>query len=154
MVYILQDPGTRQWGFKIIENIDGAQRVLGEEYGYDGPSALFGVTQAFKEALMANRIQTKRGTAGTWVVQLFDPRGNTLMEEEGYLSSEEIQNYMSSMRNAFNEGIKDPFSQQKIKPINVNTKSGEIKKVRGIDYSEDTAPTLSMDDLDYGDDDV
>ena len=123
MVYILQDPATHQWGFRVVEEVDGAQRVITEEFGYDGPGSLISVTNEYKEALSRNNVRTEKGgTLGSWVVRIIGNKGQDIFVEDGHQTAEEAQRQISSLKNSFIQGIKTIFPSN-IKTVASNTRT-------------------------------
>jgi len=51
MVFIDRDVETRQFGYKIISNNDGAQRILFEEYGWSTPGEVLSHLEELKKAI-------------------------------------------------------------------------------------------------------
>lgn len=116
MVYVGQSLETRKWGYQIIENTDGAIRILEEEYPFTSPGEVFQFMETLKGASLKPARDRDTNVYGYSVVS----NGTVIKEEFGWSSSDEVSSFMADFRNAINEGVKmkpDIFAKAKVMRI-------------------------------------
>lgn len=100
MVHIVQEPVTRKWGVKIVEDLGhaiikgGASRTLLEYYEFNSPAEAFPWVQALQEAMRINRTRIRREEM-VWLYEIGQPNSqNILFSEGGWMNQNEVAEHL------------------------------------------------------------
>ena len=130
MTYIKQDPGTRRWGYEIVEEIDGSAhlgtRVLESVFeGFEAPNEIYPYIQSLQKALLERKYKVGRNReVQSYGYQVYAELGNgkyeILSEQFGFEDSNEAQSHLNALSDAIRGEIK--MLSNLVKPVQKSSK--------------------------------
>lgn len=127
MVQIIQEPNTRKWGARVLEDLGhaiiqgGSTRILLEYFEFNSPAEVMPWIQTLQEAMRINRTRIRKEGI-VWGYDIGIPgRGGILYSEDGWMNQNEVSEHLQLI-SVHCQGFPKIANPQKVISIRTNDK--------------------------------